>query len=36
MRQWNEHQIGGQGLAANFDAYFKGLSETDKEVYSFT
>ncbi|KAI9429940.1 hypothetical protein H4582DRAFT_2064418 [Lactarius indigo] len=31
--QWNERQPGGQGLAADFDAYFKGLSDTDKEPF---
>ncbi|KAH9080445.1 hypothetical protein EDB83DRAFT_2310691 [Lactarius deliciosus] len=31
MRQWNEKQPSGQGLTANFDTYFKGLSDTDKE-----
>ncbi|KAH9002129.1 hypothetical protein EDB86DRAFT_2827553 [Lactarius hatsudake] len=33
MRQWNEQQPGGQGLATNFDAYFKGLSDADKEQF---
>ncbi|KAH9010693.1 hypothetical protein EDB85DRAFT_2160916 [Lactarius pseudohatsudake] len=33
IRQWNEWQPGGQGLAADFDAYFKGLSDTDKEPF---
>ncbi|KAH9009745.1 hypothetical protein EDB83DRAFT_2583229 [Lactarius deliciosus] len=33
MRQWNEKQPGGQGLAADFDTYFKGLSDTDKERF---
>ncbi|KAI9465901.1 hypothetical protein BJY52DRAFT_1220611 [Lactarius psammicola] len=33
MRQWNEQQPGGQGLAANFDVYFKGLSDADKEPF---
>lgn len=36
MRQWNEWQPGGQGLATDFDAYFKGLSDAEKEVPSFT
>ncbi|KAH9169441.1 hypothetical protein EDB89DRAFT_1908595 [Lactarius sanguifluus] len=31
VKSWNEKQPGGQGLAADFDAYFKGLSDTDKE-----
>ncbi|KAH9160708.1 hypothetical protein EDB89DRAFT_2081473 [Lactarius sanguifluus] len=31
MYQWNEQQPGGQGLAADFDVYFKGLSDMDKE-----
>ncbi|KAI9437314.1 hypothetical protein H4582DRAFT_2058306 [Lactarius indigo] len=33
MRQWNEQQPGGQGLATDFDAYFKGLSDADKERF---
>ncbi|KAI9464988.1 hypothetical protein BJY52DRAFT_1221103 [Lactarius psammicola] len=33
MRQWNKQQPGGQGLAANFDMYFKGLSDADKEPF---
>ena len=32
MRHWNALQPGGQGLASEFDAYFKTLSDTDKEV----
>ncbi len=36
MHRWNERQPGGQGLTAHFNVYFKGLSETDKEVCSFT
>jgi hypothetical protein len=32
MRHWNAQQAGGQGLAADFDAYFKTLSHKDKEV----
>ncbi|KAH9033665.1 hypothetical protein EDB84DRAFT_1488305, partial [Lactarius hengduanensis] len=36
MHQWNEQQPGGQGLAADFDVYFKGLSDMDKVVSSFT
>lgn len=32
MRQWNERQPGGQGLAADFENYFKSLSSADKEV----
>ncbi|KAH9013990.1 hypothetical protein EDB84DRAFT_1530940, partial [Lactarius hengduanensis] len=35
IRQWNERQPGGQGLTADFDAYFKGLSDADKEVSPF-
>ncbi|KAH9165977.1 hypothetical protein EDB89DRAFT_1911011 [Lactarius sanguifluus] len=31
IKSWNEKQPGGQGLTADFDAYFKGLSDTDKE-----
>ncbi|KAH9018074.1 hypothetical protein EDB85DRAFT_1897356 [Lactarius pseudohatsudake] len=30
MHQWNEQQPGGQGLTADFDVYFKGLSDMDK------
>ncbi|KAI9436446.1 hypothetical protein H4582DRAFT_2078585 [Lactarius indigo] len=33
MRQWNKKQLGGQGLAADFDAYYKGLSDADKEPF---
>ncbi|KAH9037139.1 hypothetical protein EDB84DRAFT_1655847 [Lactarius hengduanensis] len=33
IRQWNERQPGSQGLAADFDAYFKGLSDADKEPF---
>ncbi|KAI9440134.1 hypothetical protein H4582DRAFT_2056749 [Lactarius indigo] len=33
MCQWNERQPGSQGLAADFDAYFKGLSNVDKEPF---
>ena len=32
MRHWNEQQPGGQGLAADFETYFKNLSGADKEV----
>jgi hypothetical protein len=32
MRHWIEKQPDGQGLAADFDEYFKRLSEHDKEV----
>ena len=32
MRHWNGLQSGGQGLASDFDAYFKTLSDMDKEV----
>ncbi|KAH9162767.1 hypothetical protein EDB89DRAFT_2024193 [Lactarius sanguifluus] len=32
MRHWNKLQPGGQGLASEFDVYFKTLSDTDKEV----
>lgn len=35
MRDWNAKQSGGQGLAADFDTYFKALSDTDKEVRPF-
>ncbi|KAH9039920.1 hypothetical protein EDB84DRAFT_1020222 [Lactarius hengduanensis] len=33
MRHWNELQPGGQGLASEFDVYFKTLSDTDKEPF---
>ncbi|KAI9445310.1 hypothetical protein H4582DRAFT_908008 [Lactarius indigo] len=33
MRHWNKLQPGGQGLASEFDAYFKTLSDTDKEPF---
>ncbi|KAH9061993.1 hypothetical protein EDB87DRAFT_1576079 [Lactarius vividus] len=33
MHQWNEQQPGGQGLAADFDTYFKRLSDADKEAH---
>ncbi|KAH9056348.1 hypothetical protein EDB87DRAFT_1687567 [Lactarius vividus] len=33
MHQWNEQQPGGQGLAADFDTYFKRLSDADKEPF---
>ena len=32
MHRWNERQPGGQGLLTDFDAYFKTLLDTDKEV----
>lgn len=35
MREWIKEQTGGQGLAADFDAYYKSLSDTDKEVSPF-
>ncbi|KAH9012919.1 hypothetical protein EDB84DRAFT_1568917 [Lactarius hengduanensis] len=31
MRQWNEKQPGGQGLASDFDAHFKSLTDAEKE-----
>jgi hypothetical protein len=31
MHHWNELEPGGQGLASEFDAYFKTLSDIDKE-----
>ena len=36
MRHWNEQQSNGQGLAADFDAYFNSLTDADKEVRSHT
>jgi hypothetical protein len=36
MRRWNEEQHNGQGLAAEFEAYYKKLTEADKEVRSHT
>ncbi|KAF8267032.1 hypothetical protein EI94DRAFT_87120 [Lactarius quietus] len=33
MRHWNSQQPGGQGLAADFDAYFKALSKEDREPF---
>lgn len=32
MRHWNTQQLGGQGLAADFDKYFKALSKEEKKV----
>ena len=32
MRHWNDKQPGGQGLLSDFNAYFKALSDNDKEV----
>ena len=34
MIHWNAQQPGGQGLASEFDAYFKALSVEAKEVLS--
>ncbi|KAH9050837.1 hypothetical protein EDB87DRAFT_1669233 [Lactarius vividus] len=31
MRRWNELQPGGQGLASDFEEYFKALTDIDKE-----
>lgn len=36
MRHWNAQQPGGQGLASEFDLYFKVLSTEAKEVLSPT
>ncbi|KAH9050572.1 hypothetical protein EDB87DRAFT_1583277 [Lactarius vividus] len=33
MHQWNEQQPSSQGLATDFDMYFKRLSDTDKEPF---
>jgi len=32
MRHWNQLQPGGQGLTADFNAYYKALSDAEKEV----
>lgn len=32
MRDWNEKQPGGQGLTADFNLYFKHLTDAQKEV----
>ena len=32
MCQWNEQQPNRQGLVSEFDAYFKALTNADKEV----
>lgn len=36
MRNWNEHQPGGQGLAADFEVYYKNLSEAERQVHFHT
>ncbi|KAH9043032.1 hypothetical protein EDB84DRAFT_1640155 [Lactarius hengduanensis] len=33
MRHWNQLQPGGQGTAAHFDAYYKALTDTEKEPF---
>ncbi|KAH9046593.1 hypothetical protein EDB87DRAFT_1671593 [Lactarius vividus] len=33
MRRWNELQPGGQGLASDFEEYFKALTDVDKEPF---
>ncbi|KAH9014396.1 hypothetical protein EDB84DRAFT_1443870 [Lactarius hengduanensis] len=33
MRRWNELQPGGQGLASDFEEYFKALTKADKEPF---
>ncbi|KAF8256431.1 hypothetical protein EI94DRAFT_1766954, partial [Lactarius quietus] len=33
MRRWNKQQPGGQGLATDFDVYFKALTEAEKEPF---
>ncbi|KAI9430225.1 hypothetical protein H4582DRAFT_2064038 [Lactarius indigo] len=33
MRCWNELQPGGQGLASDFEEYFKALTDIDKEPF---
>jgi hypothetical protein len=32
IHHWYERQPGGQGLLADFEEYFKSLSDTDREV----
>ena len=32
MRHWNEQQPGKQGLAADFEVYYKNLSEAERQV----
>ena len=34
MRDWNKHQPGGQGLAADVEVYYKKLSEAERQVRS--
>ena len=34
MQDWNKHQPGGQGLAADFEVYYKKLSEAERQVRS--
>ena len=36
MIHWNAQQPGGQGLASEFDLYFKALSAEAKEVFKFS
>ena len=36
MCRWNELQPEGQGLLADFDVYFKALSNANKEVCTLT
>ncbi|KAH9051278.1 hypothetical protein EDB87DRAFT_1666329 [Lactarius vividus] len=33
MRRWNEKQPGGKGLASDFDAHFKSLTDAEKEPF---
>lgn len=33
MRHWNTQQSGGQGLAFDFNKYFKALSKEEKEPF---
>ncbi|KAH8997107.1 hypothetical protein EDB86DRAFT_2828874 [Lactarius hatsudake] len=33
MQHWNQLQPGGQGTAAHFNAYYKALSDTEKEPF---
>ena len=32
MQHWNQGQPGGQGLATDFEVYYKNLSEAEKQV----
>lgn len=36
MREWNKRQPNGQGLLADFDAYYNALTDSEKEVCGTT